>query len=273
MFAQLLGQHFVHVAFAAGAVAALLAGLLGPLVVTRRMAFSVHGIAELALTGGAAGLLLGFDATTGALVGSLLVGLVLGLLALRGRDRDAVTGVVLAAGLGLGVLFLQELRTYATTGFGLLFGAITAVSDSQLRTLLVVALLVLVALSLLWRPLWFSSVDPEAAAARGVPTRLLAVGFPVLLAAAVAETIQVTGILLVLTLLVTPAAAALRLTARPVVAVGISVVFALTATCGGILATLEWNAPASFFVALLSTLCYLGARLLGPLLLGRASRG
>jgi zinc/manganese transport system permease protein len=262
MFGQLLATHFVHVALAAGFVVAVLAGLLGPLVVARNNAFAVHGIAELGLTGAAGGLLIGLDATTGALLGSLAIGVLLGVLGLRGRDRDTATGALLAAGLGLGVLFLSKLHTYATTGFGLLFGSITAVSDAQFRRLALITGIVALLLAASWRPLWFASVDPEAAEARGVPTRALAVAFPVLLAAAVAATIQVTGVLLILTLVVTPAATAQRLTSRPGRAVAISVVLAVAATTGGILASLQWDAPTSFFIAVFSFIVYVAARAL-----------
>jgi len=264
MLGALLATHFVQVALVAGALVAVLAGFLGPFVVTRGSAFAVHGIAELGLTGAAGGLLIGLDAATGALLGSLAVGLLLGALGLRGRDRDSATGALLAAGLGLGVLFLSRLHAYATTGFGLLFGSITAVSDTQLRHLAIVAAIVLVVLVAAGRPLWFASVDPEAAAARGVPARTLAVLFMVLLAAAVAATIQVTGVLLVLTLMVTPATAAQRLTTRPVRALAGSVALALTSTVGGILGSLVWDAPTSFFIAVLSFAGYLLARLAGP---------
>jgi zinc/manganese transport system permease protein len=262
MFGQLLAAHFVHVALAAGIIAAVLAGLLGPLVVARNNAFAVHGIAELGLTGAAGGLLIGLDATTGALLGSVTVGLLLGVLGLRGRDRDTATGTLLAAGLGLGVLFLSKLHAYASTGFGLLFGSITAASDAQLHRLLAIAGLVAAVLALLWRPLWYASVDPDTAEARGVPTRALGVAFPVLLAVAVAETIQVTGVLLILTLVVTPAAAAHQLTTRPASAVAVSVGLAVAATIGGILASLAWNAPTSFFIATFSFTAYIGTRLI-----------
>jgi zinc/manganese transport system permease protein len=260
MFSQLLATHFVHVALISGAIVAALAGMLGPFVVARNNAFAVHGIAELGLTGAAGGLLIGLDATTGALLGSVTVGILLGVLGLRGRDRDTATGTLLAAGLGLGVLFLSHLHTYATTGFGLLFGSITSVSDAQMHRLLFISVAVAAALAVLWRPLWFSSVDPEGAAARGVPTRALGVIFPVLLAVAVAETIQVTGVLLILTLVVTPAAAAQRLTSRPAVAALTSVAIALGATLGGILISLQWDAPPSFYVSTLSFIAYAAAR-------------
>jgi zinc/manganese transport system permease protein len=263
MFLTLLQQHFIHVSLLAAAVAAVVAGSLSPLVIARRQAFSVHGIAELGLTGAAGGLLAGLDAATGALIGSVTIGALLGVLGLRDRDRDAATGVVLAAGLGLGVLFLTRINGYATTGFGLLFGSITSVSDSQLRLLVIVGGIVMAALVTVWRPLWFASVDAAAAEARGVPVRSLGVVFPIMLGAAVAETIQVTGVLLILTLVVTPAAAATRLSARPSTVVALSIGAALLAAEGGVLASLEWNAPASFFVSTISFAVYVIARIVG----------
>jgi zinc/manganese transport system permease protein len=269
MFISLLQQHFIHVSLLAAGVAAVVAGSLSPLVIARRQAFSVHGMAELGLTGAAGGLLAGIDAATGALIGSVTIGALLGVLGLRDRDRDAATGVVLAAGLGLGVLFLTRINGYATTGFGLLFGSITSVSSSQLRLLVVVGGIVMIALIILWRPLWFASVDAAAAEARGVPVRTLSVVFPIMLGAAVAETIQVTGVLLILTLVVTPAAAATRLSARPSTVVALSIGAALLAAEGGVLASLEWNAPASFFVSTISFAVYVIARLVGGRRRGR----
>jgi zinc/manganese transport system permease protein len=269
MFFQLLQQHFIHVALLAAGVAAVVAGSLSPLVVARRQAFSVHGIAELGLTGAAGGLLAGLDAASGALIGSVSVGALLGVLGLRDRDRDAATGVVLAAGLGLGVLFLSRLNGYATTGFGLLFGSITSVSGHQLRLLIIVGVIVMVALLIVGRPLFYASVDAASAEARGVPVRTLGVLFPILLGAAVAETIQVTGVLLILTLVVTPAAAATRLSARPAIVMATSIGFALLAAEGGVLASLQWDAPASFYVSLISFLTYVVARLVGGALRGR----
>jgi zinc/manganese transport system permease protein len=261
MFTELLATHFIHVALVAGLTIALLCGITGPYVVARRMAFAVHGTAELGLTGAAAGLLLGVAATTGALVGSITVGVVLGVLGLRGRDRDTTTGVVLGAGLGLGVLFLYLSRRYATSGFGLLFGDITAVNDHQLKVIVAVALGVGLVLLVIGRPLWFASIDPDAAEARGVPVRLLGVAFPVLLAVVVAETIQVTGVLLILTLVITPAAAASQLTARPSRMMAWSVAICVAATVGGVLLSLVKPWPPSFFVSTLSFAAYLVSRL------------
>jgi zinc/manganese transport system permease protein len=261
MFTQLLAQHFVHTALWAGAVAAIVSGAIGVFVVGRGMSFAVHAISELGFTGAAGALLIGIDPVIGILGGSLLVGLVLGLLSLRSRERDSAIGAVLAFGLGLGVLFLSLYQAYATEAISLLFGGILEVSDTQLRNLVFVGAVVLLGLALLYRPLLFSSVDPEIAAARGVPLRALSVAIFLLLALTTAEAIQVVGVLFVLTLVITPAAAAQRLTGRPGLALLLSVSIALVATEGGILLSLAQPWPPSFFIATIAFAFYVAARL------------
>ena len=260
MFTQLLDQHFVHTALWAGAVVAVVSGAIGVFVVMRGMSFAVHAISELGFTGAAGALVLGLDPVIGMLTGSVLVGLVLGLLSWRGHEQDSAIGSVLAFGLGVGVLLLSLYEGYATEATNLLFGSIVGVSDAQLRNLAIVAALVLAGLAVVYRPLLFSSVDPEIAAARGVPLRALSVAIFLLLALTTAEAIQVVGVLLVLTLVITPAAAAQRLTGRPPVALLLSVLIALVSTEGGILLSLEKPWPTSFFISAISFAAYLAAR-------------
>jgi zinc/manganese transport system permease protein len=261
MFIDLLGQHFVHNALLAGGIVSVVSGAIGWFVVTRGASFAVHAISELGFTGAAGALVLGVDAVAGMIVGSLAVGLVLGLLSLRGRERDSAIGAVLAFGLGVGVLFLSLYQGYATEATNLLFGSIVGVSGRQVLELTVVTVIVLAGLAGLYRPLLFASVDPEGAEARGVPLRALSVAIFLLLALTTAEAIQVVGVLLVLTLVITPAAAAQRLTVRPGVAMLLSVVIALLATEGGILLSLEKSWPTSFFISAISFAVYVGARI------------
>ena len=260
MFGQLLAQHFVHTALWAGAVVAIVSGAIGVFVVARGMSFAVHAISELGFTGAAGALVIGVDPVLGMLGGSLLVGLVLGLLSLRGRERDSAIGAVLAFGLGIGVLFLSLYQGYATEATNLLFGSIVGVSGAQLRDLVIVGAVVLAGLAALYRPLYFSSVDPEIAAARGVPLRALSVAIFLLLALTTAEAIQVVGVLLVLTLVITPAAAAQRLTVRPGLTLALSIGIALVSTEGGILLSLAKAWPTSFFISSISFAFYLAAR-------------
>ena len=215
MFIDLLAQHFVHTALLAGAVAAIVSGAIGIFVVTRGASFAVHAISELGFTGAAGALVIGIDPVVGMIGGSLVVGLALGLLSLRGRERDSAIGAVLAFGLGVGVLFLSLYQGYATEATSLLFGSIVSVTHGQLVELIVVSAIVIAGIGAAYRPLLFSSVDPEVAEARGVPLRALSVLTFLLLALTTAEAIQVVGVLLVLTLVITPAAAAQRLSANP----------------------------------------------------------
>jgi len=261
MFWQLLQEHFVHTALLAGAVVSVVAGAIGVFVVARGVSFAVHAISELGFTGAAGALVIGLDPVIGMVSGSLVVGAILGVLSLRGSERDSATGAVLAFGLGLGVLFLSLYQGYATEATNLLFGSIVGVSDNQLRSLVAVAAIVAVALAVIYRPLLFSSVDPEVAEARGVPVRALSVAMFLLLALATAATIQVVGVLLVLTLVITPAAAAQRLTARPGAAILLSIAIALASTEGGILLSLEKDWPTSFFITTISFTIYVVARL------------
>jgi zinc/manganese transport system permease protein len=264
MFWQLLQQHFVHSALVAGAVVSVVAGAIGVFVVSRGLSFAVHAISELGFTGAAGALVLGLDPVIGMFGGSLVVGTALGILSLRGSERDSAIGAVLAFGLGLGVLFLSLYQGYATEATNILFGSIVGVSDAQLRTLVAVGLCVLVCLTVVYRPLLFASLDPDAAEARGLPVRTLSVAIFLLLAIATAEAIQVVGVLLVLTLVITPAAAAQRLTANPLQALLAGVAIALASTEGGILLSLAKPWPTSFFISAISFSIYLVARLCAP---------
>ncbi|MCB5293085.1 metal ABC transporter permease [Arthrobacter sp. SO3] len=254
----------------AGAVLGLLGGLMGTFVMKRDLAFAVHGISELSFAGAAFALLIGADIVLGSLVGSVVAALLLGLLGVRARDKNSIIGVIMPFGLGLGILFLSLYEGRAANKFGLLTGQIVSVGTVQLQVLAVAAVVVMIALVAIWRPLTFASVDPDVASARGVPVRALAIGFMLLLGVSVALSIQIVGALLVLALLITPAAAAMRVTSSPRLVVILSVVFAMAATVGGILLALGGRIPISPYVTTLSFLIYVVCRMIGGV---RARRG
>ena len=254
----------------AGAVLGLLGGLMGTFVMKRDLAFAVHGISELSFAGAAFALLIGADIVLGSLAGSVIAALVLGVMGVRARDKNSIIGVIMPFGLGLGILFLSLYEGRAANKFGLLTGQIVSVGTVQLQVLAGAAVVVMVALLAIWRPLTFASVDQDVAIARGVPVRALALGFMVLLGISVALSIQIVGALLVLALLITPAAAAMRVTSSPRLVVTLSIVFAMTATVGGILLALGGSLPISPYVTTLSFLIYVACRLIGD---ARAKRG
>jgi zinc/manganese transport system permease protein len=259
-----LDQPFAQHALIAGALVAVTCGLIAPFVVTRSMAFAVHGTSELAFTGAAGGLLLADNALAGALVGALVFAVVIGFLGVRERERDATIGVVLAFGLGLGVYFLSRYHGFATAATNILFGNIFGVSNNQLLGLVLIAIAVVAVMLPLYRPLLFASVDPELARARGVGVRALGIVFLLVLAFTVTEAAQVVGTLLVLSLAITPAAAAQRFSANPLTVTALSIAFAFVAAVGGILASLaSTTVKPTVFVTTFSFAIYVVARLFG----------
>lgn len=254
----------VHNSIIAGALLGILGGLIGVFVMTRDLAFAVHGISELSFAGAAAALLLGVNVVAGSVTGSLIAAAVIGLLGSRARDRNSIIAVLMPFGLGLGILFIALYRGGSANKFGLLTGQIVAVDNPQLLAMGSISIFVIAVLLLMWRPLTFTSVDPDVAAARGLPVTTISLIFMILLGLAVAVSIQVVGALLVLSLLVTPAAAAMRVTASPILTPLLSVAFAVTSVVGGILLALGGGLPISPYVTTISFLIYLICRFIGP---------
>jgi zinc/manganese transport system permease protein len=244
----------------AGAILGIVGGLIGVFVMQRDMAFAVHGISELSFAGAAIALLFGVNVVAGSLVGSLVAAVLIGLLA---RDRNSIIAVLMPFGLGLGILALALYPGRSANKFGLLTGQIVSVDDPQLGWLLIIGAIVLIALLLMWRPLTFDSLDADVAASRGIPTRFVALAFMVLLGLAVAVSVQIVGALLVLSLLVTPAAAAMRVSSSPLGVPVLSVVFALVSVVGGILLALGSALPISPYVTTISFLIYVVCRIVG----------
>lgn len=262
---DLLAQGFVQNALIACAVLGLVAGALAPLIISRGMAFAVHGTAELAFTGGAAALLIGIGVEAGAVAGAVVAALVFGWLGLRQRERDSVIGVVLAFGLGLGVLLLALYSGRASNKFGLLTGSIVSVDSTNLVVLGGVAVLVLAVLAVLYRPLLFASTDPDVAVARGVPVRALSMVFAVLIGLTTALAVPIVGAILVLSVMIAPGAAAARVTASPLAATVLAIVIAELALVGGTVLSLAPGLPVSGYVAAIAFLLYLGCRGVGRL--------
>lgn len=256
----------------AGAVLGVVGGVISVFVMYRDLPFAVHGTSELSFAGAAGFLLLGFNVVLGSLVGALLAATVIGWLGTRARDRNSVIGVLMPFGLGLGVLFLALYPGRSANKFGLLTGQIVAVDSPQLLALVVIGVVVLAVLAVLWRPLVFASLDPEVAAARGVPVRLLSPLFMLVLGATVAAAVQVVGALLVLSVVCTPGAAALWVTTRRSRTIALSVTFGVVSVVGGILLALGGALPISPYITSISFACYLGCRVTAWVRTRRASR-
>lgn len=261
---DMLAFDFMRSAFLAGGTIALSAGLVGYFVVVRNQVFTSDALGHVAFTGGLGGVLVGLP-LVGALFGSTIVAaLGMGSLGGRARGRDVAIGTVFAWVLGVGVLFLSlyssgRSGSGGVLGVSVLFGSLLSLQPGAAVTTAGAGLLVSAALVALCRPLLFASVDPDVAVARGVPVRLVTAAFLVLLGATVAEAVQAVGALLIFALLVTPAAVAHNLTARPYAAMALSAALAVTFVWLGLAVGFYVAYPVSFFITALAFVAYLAS--------------
>ncbi len=263
----------VHTALVIGGVVAVVSAVVGTFTVLRGQSFAGHSLADVATAGGSGSLLLGLSPLTGFLGGGILGALSMDLIGVqRVRGRDVATGIVLGAATGLAALFLYlDTTTQAITGATqqILFGSIFTIDPSTVPVVVVCSLVALGLIGFLFRPLLLSSLSVEAAAARGVPVRLVGSLFMVALALAVGLSALAIGAILSTALLIGPAASALRLTRRFGWAMGIAALLGVGITWLGILLAYDsyyWSSsrtplPVSFCIVALVVLAYLGSGL------------
>jgi zinc/manganese transport system permease protein len=258
-----LQQEFVRNAILAGTPAALVVGLAGYFVVLRDQVFAADALSHVGFTGGMAALAYGLDVRVGVYAGTIVVGALLGLLGGRAaRASDAAVGVVFAWVLGLGAYFLslfldRQAAGNSAAAVRVLFGSVFGIGSSQVRVTAAVSALVLVVLIALARPLLLSTLEPDVAAASGVPVLAVEVVFAATVGLAVAQAVQLVGALLLLALVATPAAVAQQWTARPWRGVGLSAAIAVLGLWAGIaISYAASRLPPSFAVVTLLFLFY-----------------
>ena len=263
---ELLEYHFMINALLAGSVVAVMAALVGWVMVLRGEAFAGHTLSMMAFPGAAAAALVGVPGAWGYFLfcgaGAGAIARISGSERFSWSEQSAGIGAVQALALALGFLFVSLYGGVLGDLESLLFGDLLGVSDGQVLVLAVVAVVALAALAALARPLLFASVDPGVAAARGVPVRLLSLAFLLLLGLAVGATSQITGVLLVFALLVAPAASAQALTARPLASLLLTVALGLLVVWLGLGIAYFSIYPAGFFVATVAFAVYVLARVI-----------
>ncbi|MGH2856165.1 MAG: metal ABC transporter permease [Solirubrobacteraceae bacterium] len=262
---QLLAYPFMVHALAAGTIVAVLGATVGWYVVLRRQAFASHTLSVMAFPGATGALLVGLPMSLGYYIACVLAALALGGGARSGRSEGAgaaAVGTVQAVGLAAGFLFLALDRSVLGGPETLLFGTFLGITAGQVVAFAGVAAAVLVALAAVARPLLLCSIDPELARARGVPVRLLDIAFVVILGLTIAATSQLTGALLVLAVLVAPAAAAQQVTLRPLAGLAVAVALALAILWLALALAYFSIYPVGFYVTTLAFGTYAGLRAL-----------
>jgi zinc/manganese transport system permease protein len=247
---------FMRTAFVASGIVAILAGLVGFFLVLRGQTFAGHALSHVGFTGATGAVLFGLSPLAGLVGFTIIAGFAMGALGERLSQRDVAIGMMLSLALGLGLLFLHFYTSYASQAAALLFGNVLGVDNTALVALAILATLSLAALAVIARPLIFASLQPELAEARGVPVRLVSTAFLMIVAVAVSECAQIVGVLLVFTLMVGPAAAALAFTRRLYAAVALAALLALIEAWGGLTLAFYSDWPTSFWITALSGLVY-----------------
>lgn len=255
----MLSYDFMVRAFLASGIVAIVAGTVGYFLVLRAQTFAGHALSHIAFAGATGAALFGIAPIWGVLALTVGAGAAMGALGDRLAGRDVAIGVILSLSLGFGVLFLSLTTSNATQATALLFGSVLAVSTSTLAMLAVLGAISLGVLAFLSRPLLFSTLQPELAEAKGVSLPLVGTLFLALVALAVAQSIQVVGVLLVFTLMVGPPAAAQLLTRRILPGVALSAALALAQAWLGLTIAYYTDWPTSFWITALSAAVCLGA--------------
>ncbi len=265
---QMLYYQFMQHAYEAGTITAIVAGITGYFVVLRRSAFTAHAFSEIGFAGAAGAILINIPPIVGLVGGSVLGGLAIAALGRRAQNRDTQIGIVLAFALGLGLLFLNLYTAYATEAYSILFGEILGISFPSVELTVFACILILIGMGLIYRPLLFASLDEEVAEAKGMPMLFIGTAFMLIVAVAVSFAVQVTGVLLIFSLMVTPAATAQYLSRRPATAILISVLIAVLTTWVGLFIAFYTPYPVSFFITAIVFGLYLlvrgGRQLLKP---------
>jgi len=258
---QIFYYPFMQHAYEAGTIVAIVAGIVGYFVVLRRSSFAAHSLSHIGFAGAAGAALIGISPVYGLLLFTTVGGSSMAVLSPKASYRDISIGTVLAFMLGLGVLFISLYTGYATAAYSILFGEILGISSSDVLLTFVAGLAILAAVAIVYRPLLFASLDEDVAEAKGLPTFILGIVFMLLVAVATSIAVQVVGVLLIFSLMVTPAAIAQQLAKRPKQVIMISVAVALLTTWLGLFVAFYEPYPVSFFITSIVFVFYLLARL------------
>jgi len=256
---EILQYSFIQNAFIASFFVSIVAAIIGYFMLVRGLTFAGHAFSHVGFAGAAGAVWLGINPLYGLLLFTIAAAVGIGSLGKELRERDITIGIMFTLALAFGVLFLFLYKGYAEEAYSILFGTILGISSANVIVTAFFSLLTIGAVLVCFRPLLFGSVDPEVAEARGVPTQKLAILFLIFAAITVSVSVQVVGVLLIFTLLIGPAATAMRIVKGPYRTIGLSIALGLLYSWIGIFLAAITN--LSFFIATLSFVVYLPIRL------------
>lgn len=245
---------FMQRALLAAGFAAILCAVVGTFVVLKGMAFMGDAVAHSSLTGMAVAFLLGGNVFWGALGWAVPASVLITLISRRASLRlDTAIGIIFAGGFALGIILISRAENYTADLFGFLFGNVLGASWSEVALIGAIAGLVMLVLAVFYKELLFTSYDATMAAASGIPVRLIYYLLPVLVAITTVASLKAVGIVLVLALLVTPAAAGNLLARRLPEIMVTSVAVALLSTVAGLYLSFYLDLPTGPSIVMVAT--------------------
>jgi zinc transport system permease protein len=245
-------------AIVAGLGIAAVTGPLGCFVVWRKLAYFGDTLAHAALLGVALSLLLTLNITLAVFV--IAIAVALALLALQTRSSlssDALLGILSHGSLAIGLLALTFMTWVRIDLMGLLFGDLLAVSKTDILVIYCGSAIVIAAIVWAWKPLFAITVNRDIAAAEGFNVQAYDILLMLLLAAVVAVSIKIIGVMLITSLLIIPAGAARRASTGPVMMAVLAAVIGALSVLGGLFASLQWTTPSGPSIVVVALICFL----------------
>ena len=255
--ASYLSYEFVRNALIAGSLAAILGAVVGYFVIIRRVSFAAHALAHIGFTGATGAALFALNPLDGMLFISVIAGITMGATGNRLERSDVAIGMTLSIALGIGMLFLTLYKGYSGQASAILFGNIFGVSRAQIIQTVIFSAIGLGALLAFSRKLFFASIQPDLAEARGISLFKLSIGFMIILAISVSLASQVVGVLLVFALVIGPAGIAARFSRSFWPGMITSIAIALFSVWSGILLAILTGWPPSFWITAILFVLYI----------------
>ena len=253
----MLDDFFIR-AILGGIGVAVVAGPLGCFVIWRRLAYFGDTLSHSALLGVALAFLFELNITLTVFCISVVVALLLMLLQRRASlSSDALLGLLAHSALAVGLVVLAFMTWIRVDLLGFLFGDILATTKADLAMIWLGGLAVLITLLKIWRPLFAATVSYELAAAEGTRPNFANMVFTVLLAAVIAVSMKIVGVLLITALLIIPAAAARRFSASPEQMALIAIIIGICSVWLGLWGSLEWDTPAGPSIVVAALVCFI----------------
>lgn len=249
---------FLQNALWACLLASIGCGIMGSYVVVKRMGFLVGGISHAVLSGMGIAYFLGHSPFLGAIVAALISAVLIGLIKLRWQqDEDILIAAFWSSGMAIGILFIAKTPGYNVDLMSYLFGNILLVTQQDLLLMLVLDCMLLLTIFIFYKHFLIITFDEEFARLRGVSVELFYILLLCMIALSIVLMIQMVGLILVLALLVLPAATAALFARSFSIMLVSAVIFSLIATCSGLALSYQPDLPSGALMVIMATLIYI----------------